>query len=200
MDAEAARGQRYIPRIPHESAKDRSASPVPPTMILSTSELVASLQTEVRIVLHLVSKVDADALDYRPTPGQRSTLELVRYLSMMGPAIVRYALASPPDIAIWTKAEEASLGLTLDQAVARIAEHSEEYAALLGSVPDEKYREAFIDFDGKQTTVGAFIVNLVLCGCAAYRTQLFLYLKASGQASLNSMNLWSGADAAAPAA
>jgi hypothetical protein len=29
----------------------------------------------------------------------------------------------------------------------------------------------------------AFIVNQVLCGCAAYRTQLFLYLKACGRRS-----------------
>jgi hypothetical protein len=37
----------------------------------------------------------------------------------------------------------------------------------------------------------------VLCGCAAYRTQLFLYLKASGRDELNTMNLWAGVDDAA---
>lgn len=168
-------------------------------MVLSTSELIASLQNDVRILLHLAGKVDGASFDYRPTPRQRSTLELVRYLSMMGPAIVRYALATPPDIAIWTTAEEASLGLTFDEAVARIAGHSEEYAALLGSVPDATYREAFTDFDGKETTRGAFIVNLALSGCAVYRAQLFLYLKASGKDELNSMNLWSGVDAASVA-
>ena len=35
----------------------------------------------------------------------------------------------------------------------------------------------------------------VLCGCAAYRTQLFLYLKACGRDELNTMNLWAGIDA-----
>jgi hypothetical protein len=112
----------------------------------------------------------------------------------MGPTLVRYALATPPEMAIWTTAEEASLELTLDEAGARIARHSEEYAALLGSVSDETYGEAFTGFDGKVTTRGAFIVNLVLSGCAAYRTQLFLYLKASGNDALTSKNLWSGID------
>jgi hypothetical protein len=168
-------------------------------MVLSTSELIASLQTEVRILLHLAGKVDPTSRVYRPTPGQRSTLELVRYLSMMGPALVRYALATPADIAIWTTAEEASLGITFDEALARIAEHAAEYPALLGGVPETTYREAFTDFDGNLTTRGAFIVNLVLSGCAAYRTQLFLYLKASGREELNSMNLWSGVDATAAA-
>ena len=37
-------------------------------------------------------------------------------------------------------------------------------------------------------------MNLVLCGCAAYRTQLFLYLKACGREELGTMNLWAGTD------
>ena len=48
-------------------------------MVLTKSELIASLQNEVRILLHLASKIDRAQLDYRPTPKQRSTLELLRY-------------------------------------------------------------------------------------------------------------------------
>ena len=48
-----------------------------------------------------------------------------------------------------------------------------------------------------KTTRGAVMVNLVLCGCAAYRTQLFLYLKACGREELGTMNLWAGVDAPA---
>ena len=53
-------------------------------MVLTKAELIGSLQNEVRILLHLCTKVDRDRLDYRPTAGQRSTLELLRYLSFMG--------------------------------------------------------------------------------------------------------------------
>jgi hypothetical protein len=53
---------------------------------------------------------------------------------------------------------------------------------------------------GSTTTKGAFLVALVLGGCAAYRTQLFLYLKACGREELGTTNLWAGVDAAAPAA
>jgi hypothetical protein len=53
-------------------------------MVLTKSELMASLQNEVRILLHLATKVDRSQLDYRPTPKQRSTMALLRYLSMMG--------------------------------------------------------------------------------------------------------------------
>jgi hypothetical protein len=37
-------------------------------MVLTKSELIASLQNEVRILLHLASKIDRAKLDYRPTP------------------------------------------------------------------------------------------------------------------------------------
>jgi hypothetical protein len=57
-------------------------------MIITKSELLASLQKEVRILLHLASKIDRSQLDYRPTPKQRSTLELLQYLSHMGPSRV----------------------------------------------------------------------------------------------------------------
>jgi hypothetical protein len=54
-------------------------------MVLTTSELIGTLQQEVRILVHLAGKVDASMLDYRPTPKQRSTLELLRYMAIMGP-------------------------------------------------------------------------------------------------------------------
>ena len=164
-------------------------------MVLSKAELIRSLQTEVRILVHLAAKVDRAQLDYRPTPKQRSSLELVRYLSMMGPALVEYALGTPPDIEVWNRAEEAAKALDFDGAVAAIAAQTDRYAALLGHVPDARFREAFTDFDDTETTLGAFLVTLVLMGVAAYKTQLFVYLKACGREELSSANLWYGADA-----
>jgi hypothetical protein len=41
---------------------------------------------------------------------------------------------------------------------------------------------------------------MVLCGHAAYRTQLFCYLKACGREELTTMNLWAGVDPPAAAA
>jgi hypothetical protein len=165
-------------------------------MVLTRSELIASLQTEVRILLHLAGKVNDSSIDYRPTPKQRSTRELVRYLSFMGPTIVRYALAEPPDVSIWTEGEEAAKARSFEESVAEIGRHAEQYASLLGAVPEAKFREEFIDWEGNKTTVGSFLVNLVIGGCAAYRTQLFLYLKSAGLEHLSSANLWTGADSA----
>ena len=167
-------------------------------MVLSKSELIASLQHEVGILLHLAGKVDRAQLDFRPTRKQRSTLELLHYLSMMGPALVDVAMTGVFDGAVWTaKAAEASR-LDFDQTVAAIAAQHDTYAHVLGALSDEDYRTGLTVWD-IPTSRGAFIVAYVLCGHAAYRTQLFGYLKACGREELGTSNLWDGADPA-PAA
>jgi hypothetical protein len=167
-------------------------------MVLSKSELIAALQDEVRILLHLASKVDPARLDYRPTPKQRSTGELLRYLSMMGPALVKAAKAGAFDAAGWAAAEQVAKAQSLDQALATIASHADAYAGLLAELSDADLR-AEVELFGERATRGALLVKWVLSGCAAYRMQLFLYLKASGRGELGTTDLWSGVDAAAGA-
>ena len=165
-------------------------------MVLTKSELIGSLQHEVRILLHLASKIEPTMIDYRPTPKQRSALELLRYLSVMGPALVRSAKLGAFDVPGWTADDTAAQARDFDQTVAAIARHGDVYATLLGDMSDADFRTE-IEMFGQKTTRGAFLVNLVLCGCAAYRTQLFLYLKACGRDELSTMNLWAGVDAPA---
>jgi hypothetical protein len=93
---------------------------------------------------------------------------------------------------------EAAAARSFDQTLAALAAQRDEYATLLGAMSDADFRGE-IEMFGSKTTRGSFIVNMVLCGCAAYRTQLFLYLKACGREELTTQNLWGGADAA-PAA
>lgn len=166
-------------------------------MILSKSEFVSSLQDEVRILLHLARKIEPSMLDYRPTPKQRSTMELLRYLSMMGPMMIQYGLAKDGafDREAWAAAAAEAEKRDLDQTLAVIAGHKDEYPKLLADVTDKEFRSEMTGFDGSKMTRGSYLINSVLCGCAAYRMQLFLYLKACGREELSTFNLWRGVDA-----
>ena len=172
-------------------------------MVLTKDELISALQNEVRILVHLARKVDQSKLDYRPSPKQRTTLELLQYMAVMGPtqiAVIQTGTFDRPTLsALWTPAEAAAKSMSFDQAVAAIQTQSGQYANLLGAWTDADFR-AKVDMFGAKTTRGALIVNLVLGGHAAYRTQLFCYLKACGRDELNTMNLWGGSDAVTPAA
>jgi hypothetical protein len=167
-------------------------------MILSKSELIGSLQHEVHILSHLASKVDRAAVDYRPTPKQRSTLELLQYMSIMGPQLIEAAKRGGFDVPTWTAAQQEAAARNFDQTVAAIDKQRELYPALLADVTDADFRRE-IEMFGQKTTVGALLINLVLGGHAAYRTQLFCYLKECGREELSTMNLWAGTDAPEPA-
>ena len=162
-------------------------------MVLTKSELIGSLKHEVNILLHLATKVDRAQLDYRPTPKQRSTLELYRYLTIMGPELVQAIQAGAFDTARWTAAEQAANQLDFDQVLASLRGQGDVYAKVIGGMSDEDLRGQVTMF-GQASTRGAYLVNLVLSGHAAYRTQLFCYLKACGRDELSTYNLWMAID------
>ncbi|MQA28395.1 MAG: hypothetical protein GEU82_00950 [Luteitalea sp.] len=165
-------------------------------MVLTKAELLTALQNEVRTLLHLAGKIDRAQLDYRPSPQQRSTIDLLRYLTFMGPALVQAAMTEF-DRSSWAAEIQAAAGRDFDESLAVIADQADQYATLLANMSDEDFRTSMTGFDGMATSRGAFIAKMVLGGCAAYRMQLFLYLKACGREDLNTINLWRGVDAPA---
>src|SRR3954466_15755753 len=133
-------------------------------MAFTPSELVDSLQHEVHVLLHLAAKLDRAQLHYRPTPKQRSAIELLQYLSIMGPLLVKFSKGGF-DPAAWTTAKSAADARDFDQTLAAIAAQRDFYAAELGGMSDADFRGE-IEMFGRKTTRGAFIVNMVLCGHA----------------------------------
>jgi hypothetical protein len=167
-------------------------------MLLTKDEAVRALQNEVRLVLHLMSKVDTAMLDYRPSPKQRSMMELVRYFVPMAPVQLRAIIEGKFTMESWTKAwraeEAAASAMSLEDVKAAVARQSALFAELLAPCTDADFREP-VEMFGNKATRGIWIVRLPLCHYTAYRMQLFLYLKACGRDDLNTLNLWAGVDA-----
>lgn len=110
--------------------------------------------------------------------------------------LVQAAQSGAVDAAAAKAAIDTAAAWDVDQTVAEIAKHEHLYESLLMGVSDA-YLRGEIEVFGTRTTRGGFIVEWVLCGYAAYRTQLFLYLKACGREEPGSSNLWFGVDAPA---
>ena len=168
------------------------------TMVISKEELVGLLQNEVRILVHLAGKVDHKMLDYRPTPKQRSTMELLQYLVVMGPMLIRGIKAGAFDGPAFGAATAEAQAMNFDQVIGALQKHSTTYPELLAGYSDADFRGEIDLFGAGKSSRGTVLVNLVLGGHAAYRTQLFCYLKANGRDELNTMNLWGGVDAPMP--
>ena len=170
-------------------------------MVLSKADLVASLQNEIRILVHLCSKVDPSQADYRPHPKQRSNIELLRYLTVMGPVLVSSIKAGRLDSEKFGAKMAAANEFDLPTAVESLASQSDFYARAIPEFSDDELAEEVNLFGNGSRSRGRWLVDFVLCGHAAYRTQLFMNLKGGcGHEELNTSNLWMGTDPAAKAA
>src|SRR5258705_6313521 len=113
-------------------------------MVLTKEELIASLRHEVRILTHLAGKVDKSKLGYRPTPKQRSTLELLQYMAIMGPTqltVIEHGVFDRPTLsAAWGPAEADAKKMSFDEALTAIRHQSDEYARRLGPWTDADFR------------------------------------------------------------
>ena len=172
-----------------------ASNPVKSKMVLTKAELISSLQHEVQILVHLCGKVPPEMIDYRPTPKQRSTIELLRYLAALGRGMVPLIQAGEQQVEQWGILEKQVAAMDFDAVVKSLEALSPFYAEAVGAFSDEELRRdlAFGPNAGK-VSCGKTLVDYVLCIHAAYRTQLFCYLKACGREELNTQNLWAAVD------
>jgi hypothetical protein len=112
--------------------------------------------------------------------------------------MVKQAHAGGFDQDAYGAARTSASARDYDQVLEAIAAMPAEYERLFAEIDEEEFRSDVVMF-GRASTKGSFLVNTVLSGYAAYRTQLFLYLKACGRDELSTMNLWGGMDPPAQA-
>lgn len=162
-------------------------------MVLTKHDLITCLQKEIRILLHLCGKIESAMLDFRPTPKQRTTIDLLRYLTIMGPVLVPSIQKGAFLAEEWGAAQARAEAMDFAAIVKSLESQAAFYAEAIGSLTEEELRGE-IELFGSKASRGPMLVDLVVCGHAAYRTQLFCYLKLCGREELNTLNLWAGID------
>ena len=172
-------------------------------MLLTQEELIGKLQHEVRILLHLISKVDPVMLDYRPTPKQRSLRELLEYFTVFVPIHLETIHRGVLDLnrwrAAWRSEETVAAERNLAEITEAVARQPELFRELVPSLTDHDLR-APMEMFGQTASRGSWLTGMVLCHYVAYRMQLFLYLKACGREELGTLDLWAGQDSGPTAA
>jgi hypothetical protein len=165
--------------------------------MITKDQLAASMLRECDIVIHLHSKLPAGALDYRPSEGQRSTLELLRYLAICASAGIRCMKES--NWKLFAEHVERVKEMTADEFPAAMERQKQEIADFFAATSEETLatQEAPVP-GGAIMPLGAAILNGPLKWLAAYKMQLFLYAKAAGATELKTPNLWRGSDPAPP--
>ena len=93
----------------------------------------------------------------------------------------------------WNQHEAKAKTLNLEQVKEALASQPSMYEEWLNSCTEADLRHEMEMF-GSKASRGSWIVSLILLHYAAYRMQLFQYLKSSGREELNTFNLWVGTD------
>ena len=153
-------------------------------------ELLDAMLHEIEVCQHLYRQLPAGSLSYRPTEGQRSLEELLRYLTISAEVGVAVALAQDPEVArpIYERAETQPAD-GFPKAMEQQAAYLRETLGMLSDVDLD--RESWTPPYGK-TSLNTALLRTGYGFLCAYRMQLFLYAKAAGAAHLNTVDAWVG--------
>jgi hypothetical protein len=164
--------------------------------MIGKQQLAASMLRECDICVHLHSKLTAlgpAAFEHRPVPGQRSALELLRYLAICGIAGTRCLAESN-----WKLFGDFSARVAEMQPQdfpAAMERQKQELASFFAQVDERTLETQPAKLPtGVELPLGAAILEAPFKWLAAYKLQLFLYAKAAGAAEIGTANAWAGRD------
>lgn len=164
--------------------------------MITSQSLTHIFKKETAICLALYEHIPAGGLDYRPTAQQRSTLELLRYLSFGPYNGTRRILAG--DFSLGKPSAEVTRDWPPSDFVKNMVWQYREVARMLSSVREDDLMNKTITFPwGETLKRGEALVAHPWNWMMSYRMQLFLYLKACGAKELASPDLWHGRELAA---
>lgn len=160
---------------------------------MNKDDLLSLMQRECDVCIHLHGKIPAGSEGFRFTPKQRSTAELLRYLSFIGLGATRSMLSGnwEPYQAL-SKVAETETPADFPAAMER---QKAGLAATFAEVSDADLVEKNFTLPwGETVSLGKAILALSYASLVAYRMQLFLHAKAAGNDSIGTANCWGGMD------
>ncbi len=161
--------------------------------MISKEQLLNAILHEIKIIRHLGTKLPLNALDYRPTEAQRSTLELMQYLTVCGVIGCKWVVNDN-----WEHVEgyhEAAGKVCLDSFDDAMERQANELKELFEGITSEDFAQKDSAMPwGSPGKMGEILMQTVLSCFTAYRMQFFLYLKSAGASELNSAQCWMGID------
>jgi len=162
--------------------------------MIDRQDFLDSLLKECEICKHLYTKIAPDTFDFRPTPGQRSTLELLRYLAVCGSASM-HVMTNGSDWSLWKPYTAHIAEMPHEDFPAAMDRQAEVMKKIFLAIPDEDLRAKEVKHPtGTTMPMGVGLMRMTFSWLTAYRMQLFLYAKQSGAEEIGTSNNWAGMD------
>ncbi len=155
--------------------------------------LLNNIEKEINICRRLYTKIPPDQMDYRPKEGVRSILELLQYLGIIGSTMLSYWLKK--DDTDFNTFFGTKIGLSKsiphEQFLIAMDEQMTTIKDLFNQISEEDlfHKEIAYPWGGK-APIGEAIIATSIKWLSAYKLQLFLFIKLSGDQILTTADAW----------
>ena len=156
--------------------------------------LLNSIEKEINICRRLYTKIPPDQMNFRPKEGIRSTLELLQYLGCIGSVMLTYWLQKEETDfrAFYGSIMELSKTMPHEQFLTAMDEQLVSIQDLFAQISDDDLfqKEITYPWSGSKDSLGEGIIATSVKWLAAYKLQLFLFIKLSGDQKLSTADAW----------
>lgn len=155
--------------------------------------LLNNIKKEINICRRLYTKILPDQMDFRPKEGMRSTLELLQYLSVIIEAMPKYWLEKHDmDFnTFYTSTMNASKEIPHEEFLNAMEKQMDRIKDLFNQISEEDLLQKEIDYPwGGKAPLGEAIIATSIKWAAAYKLQLFLFIKLSQDTVLSTGDAW----------
>jgi hypothetical protein len=158
--------------------------------MITKEQYLGILGNEFRIIKHLARKITPEQLSHKPTDPQRSMQELMAYLTQIFISGVEGVVTG--DGSAYKKYLGVGDAPTLENFAELMDKEFTEVEKLINSISEEDLQTE-VTMWGRTQSKALHLMGM-LSIAAAYKMQLFLYMKQSGTENIGTMNLWAGMD------
>lgn len=167
--------------------------------MITKQEYIDGICFELNVIKHLAAKLTPENFEFRPTPKQRSTHELMKFMcTIFGAAVQATKEADSAAAEGWNPAIPEQWNASLPEVTVEnfselIDKEADYIQKTVDGMTEEELNTPVVIYGRKQTRA-MHLLNGPFKWAPAYKMQLFMYLKLTGQTHLNTMNLWAGMD------
>lgn len=162
--------------------------------MISKKTYIAKLENEIRILKHLASKATTpELLNFKFSDKQRTTAQWFAYLALVWVAGTKDIIND--DASGFEMFADSIESFDMKDFSTIMDKNLSDMVAIIESATEEKLAEEKIMFGRFTDTRASHMLSLVYNWHVAYKTQIFLQLKAAGLTDIGTMNLWGWMDA-----
>lgn len=154
--------------------------------MLNRSEYIQSMQHEFKVIRHLFEQIPENSFDFKFSDKQRSTRELLAYIATITGSILS-ALSNDGQ---WGETKMSSV--TPENFIGMLNEDEKKSIELVNAFSEDDLNKELDLFRMGQMRPIKSYMNDAIKILVAYKMQLFLQIKASGNQNIGTSNLWGG--------